>query len=122
MKKLFIILCCIALIMSSSSIGYCDSWLTDDLYNGHFIVDCFEKGAGSREWEAAYNYFMGVFQTIVYTKQSKKYVGAVYSKYTAGAIALVDVYNYYKNNPTQLSKPVIRVLMGPELTSGPRDK
>ena len=112
MKKLFTTLCCIILLISLVSVGYCDSWLTDDdLYNGHFIVDCIDKGVGSREWETAYNYFMGVFQTIVYTKQSKRFVGVVYSRYTAGAMVLTEVYDYYKNNPSQLSKPVIQVLL-----------
>lgn len=111
MKKVFITLFCITLLMSSVSIGHCDSWLTGELCNGHFIVDCFEKGAVSQEWGVAFHYILGVLQTIVYTKQSNKFVGPKYEKYTSAGLVFSDLYLYYKNNPTQLSKPVIQVLL-----------
>jgi len=111
MKKIFLTLCFIVLLISSVSIGYCDSWLTGELYNGHFIVDCFEKGMTSQEYGVAFHYFMGVLQTIVYTKQANKLFMAKYDKYTVGGGLFYDVYIYYKNNPTQLSKPVIQVLL-----------
>jgi len=111
MKKIFIILCCIVLLMSSVSIGYCSSWLTGELYNGHFIVDSWEKGMASQEWGVAFHYLMGVLQTIIYTKQSNKFVGPKYEKFTAGGLVFSDVYFYYKDNPAKISKPVIQVLL-----------
>lgn len=112
MKRSFLILYCLILVLSSVSIGYCEgeNWTTENLPNGHFIIDNINHGEESPEYFIAEYYCSGLLDGVVSAGGRKK-MTELYGTDAMSADIFKNICLYYKNNPDQQSKPVIDVLL-----------
>lgn len=110
MKK--ICFCVFLILLIYRSIGYAgveETWQTDGVFNGRFIVySLIEKNGGEKGEEIANYYLMGIFHAI--QEMYPKFLETKYPKATPGDI-VEAIKQYYQNNPLQRDKKIIDVIL-----------
>jgi len=113
MKKVFIALCCVVLLLSSVSAGYCeDGEITDGQQNGRFLTRLLQAGTGknSEGYKMALLYCIGLMDATIAIEGNAK-IAELYGVNTTRGEMFEAICLYYQNNPTQRSRPVIYVFL-----------
>lgn len=111
MKKVFITLCCVVLLLSSVSAGYCETdETTEGKLNGRWLTRRTQSTANFKGDELARHYCYGLMAAIMVMRGEEMIIG-LYGSNTNGEEIFEAICLYYQNNPTQRSRSVIDVLL-----------
>jgi hypothetical protein len=111
MKKVFIALCCVVLLLSSVSAGYCeDDGITDGQQNGRWIIRLTQAKENFKGRDIAMLYCIGLIDAIKIMR-GREMLSELYGPSTTTGEMFEAICLYYQNNPTQRSRSVIDVLL-----------
>jgi len=105
MKKIavFVVFLFIALSVSVSAQDY-SALFTDGFLNGKAVMDYIDRG----DMNSIDKYIVGIIDCTNYLNPGL--LRSLYPEYSRG-IAIDMVVKYYKDNPSELDKPIVEVLL-----------
>ena len=118
MKKRFTTLCCVVLLLSLVSIGYCKDdpyadCYTDYFLNGRFIMKGVENGKRLADYDLVATYFSGLYDGVLFasSETGSKELIQLYGEHTKKWEIFDAICIYYQSNPAKRSRPIASVFL-----------
>lgn len=113
--KIALTLCCVALILSLVSVGYCEddeveSAIKNGYFNGRLVDDALKYKSGSSVPESLAYYCMGLFDALN-TSGYGKQLEDLYGEGTKKIEIIETICAYYQNNPNKRNRKILDVLL-----------